>query len=105
VTEPGPAAFAAEATRERARDGLDHLQAAARELINAARAALDVAESLIDDPEVVSVMVGAAGRLGDVLKAVNLDRSWGHDRDNGSEDHEDPGTGAAASPVERITIR
>lgn len=43
---------------ERARDGLEHLQAAARELIAAARAALDVAEGLIDDPEVVATVVG-----------------------------------------------
>jgi hypothetical protein len=43
---------------DRAREGLEHLQTAARELIAAARAALDVAEGLIDDPEVVSTMVG-----------------------------------------------
>jgi hypothetical protein len=43
---------------ERARDGLEHLQSAARELIAAARAALDVAEGIIDDPDAVSSMVG-----------------------------------------------
>ena len=44
-------------TTERAREGLEHLQSAARELIAAARAALDVAEGLIDDPEVVATVV------------------------------------------------
>jgi hypothetical protein len=51
----------ATATHDRAREGLDHLQAAAHELIAAARAALDVAEELIDDPEAIASVVSAAG--------------------------------------------
>lgn len=42
-----------EPVAERAREGLEHLQAAARELIAAARAALDVAEDIVDDPSIV----------------------------------------------------
>jgi hypothetical protein len=58
---------ASRAAGERAREGLEHLQAAARELIAAARAALDVAEDIIDDPETIASMTGAAGSVGDVV--------------------------------------
>lgn len=95
MTEP-------DATRDRAREGLEHLQAAARELIAAARAGLDAAEDLIDDPEVVKAMVGAAGRVGEVLRTVSADRSG---RFRGSDDPEDDdSTGPATSQVERIVI-
>ena len=60
ATDPSMSSVA----QDRARDGIDHLQAAARELIAAARAALDVAEDLIDDPDTITSVVGAAGQLG-----------------------------------------
>lgn len=47
---------------ERAREGLD-LQAAAREMIAAARAMLDVAESLVNDPTAVATVISAVGSL------------------------------------------
>ncbi|MGH9217594.1 MAG: hypothetical protein ACRDZS_15160 [Acidimicrobiales bacterium] len=53
---------------DRARDGLQHLQAAARELILAARALLDVVEDLVDDPAALATLVGAVGSLGDVAR-------------------------------------
>lgn len=43
---PGPA--------DRAKEGLDHLQAAALEAIAAARALLDVAEELVREPGVIN---------------------------------------------------
>ncbi|MGH9184561.1 MAG: hypothetical protein ACRD0U_01905 [Acidimicrobiales bacterium] len=46
---------------ERAREGLDHLQSAAKELIAAFRAMLDVAEKLVDDPGSVEDVVGFFG--------------------------------------------
>lgn len=54
-----------------ARSGMDHLQAAAREVIQATRSLLDAAEELVDDPAAVQNLVGtltslaqaAAGRL------------------------------------------
>jgi hypothetical protein len=54
-----------------AREGLEHLQAAAREVIRATRSLLDAAEELVDDPAAVQSVVGtiasvaqaAAGRL------------------------------------------
>jgi hypothetical protein len=55
-------------TNDRARESVEHLQAAARELIAAARAALDVAEDLVDDPEVAASLAGAVGSVGDVVR-------------------------------------
>jgi hypothetical protein len=48
---------------DRARDVFEHLQAAALEMIAAARAALDVAEELVKDPP------SAAGALGGMAEA------------------------------------
>jgi hypothetical protein len=56
---------------ELAREGVEHLQAAAREVIKATRSLLDAAEELVDDPAAVQQLVGsiasvaqaAAGRL------------------------------------------
>lgn len=48
---------------DRAADALGHLQAAAREAIAAARAFLDVAEELVDDPAAVSAVVDAVGSV------------------------------------------
>lgn len=62
-------------TGERSEDhalaGLEHLQAAAREVIQATRSLLDAAEALVEDPAAVQSVVGtftslvqaAAGRL------------------------------------------
>jgi len=54
----------------RAREGVEHLQAAARELIEAARAALDVAEELVDDPESVASLLGTLASVGDLARRV-----------------------------------
>jgi hypothetical protein len=54
---------AAQGTDERAREGVEHLQAAAREAIEAARALLDVAERLVEDPAAVQAAVGTFGTL------------------------------------------
>jgi hypothetical protein len=105
-----PGSDEAGATNERARESVEHLQAAARELIAAARAALDVAEDLVDDPDVAATMAGAVGSFGDVVR--NLAASWrtggspvgnGHVDDDtstfGYEGPEPPDSG-----VERIPI-
>ena len=42
---------------QRAREGLDHLQSAALEVIAAVRAFLDVAEDLVRDPSQVAAVV------------------------------------------------
>lgn len=87
---------------ERARAGIEHLQAAAREAIGAARALLDVAEELVEDPAVVQ---SALGSLGSVLQAalgsVRVPRSaGGHVPDPGGEGDEGEG-----GRVQRIKVR
>jgi hypothetical protein len=89
-------------TLDRARDGLDHLQAAARELIAAARAALDVAEGLIDDPEVAKAMTGAAGRIGQLLR--NVLPAMADRLDPDATRAGDGDEGPAPSHVQRIVV-
>lgn len=107
----GLADTAARVAGDRAREGLEHLQAAARELIAAARAALDVAEDLIDDPETIASMSGAAGSVGDMVgdlvrTVLSPRRPPSGDPAGGS----DPGAGEPGAEgdrsagVQRITI-
>jgi hypothetical protein len=51
----------------RAREGVEHLQAAAKEAIEAVRALLDVAERVVDDPAAVQA---AAGSLATIAQAA-----------------------------------
>lgn len=49
-----------------AREGLEHLQTAAREMIAAARSMLDACEELLEDPRAASTLstiVGTVGRM------------------------------------------
>jgi hypothetical protein len=78
---------------DRAREGLEHLQAAAREFIAAARAMLDVAEELVDDPSTVGTIVGA---LGAMVKAATAPAPSG----GGAAPDDDPGRGR----VEHIQV-
>ena len=43
-------------------DGVEHLQAAAREVIRAARSLLDAAEGLVEDPAALQGLLGTLGR-------------------------------------------
>ena len=52
---------------ERAVEGLEHLQNAALELIEAARAFLDVTEDLVRDPAVAATIVHAAATVGRLM--------------------------------------
>ena len=72
---------------ELAREGVEHLQAAAREVIKATRSLLDAAEELVDDPAAVQHLVGsiatvaqaAAGRLRRVAdRVMDLERMDAH---------------------------
>jgi hypothetical protein len=58
---------------ERAAEGLDHLQAAALEMIAAARAFLDVAEDLVADRDKVSEVVAAFGTIADAATQATRD--------------------------------
>jgi hypothetical protein len=100
---------------DRAREGVEHLQAAARELIAAARAALDVAEDLVDDPDMATSMAGAVGSLGDLVR--NVTSGWLGARDGNGTDAEVAdadadadavnagGDGPPDDGVQRITVR
>lgn len=73
---------------DRAREGLDHLQAAAKEMIRAARVLLDVAEELVDDPATVQSVVGAVGSvasaaMGRMRAGPPSDADEGPDGDDG----------------------
>lgn len=48
---------------ERAQEAVEHLQAAARELIAAARAFLDVADDLVGDPTPLLAVLSSLGDL------------------------------------------
>lgn len=48
---------------DHARAGVEHLQAAAREVIKATRSLLDAAEELVDDPKAVQDLVGTLGAV------------------------------------------
>ena len=50
-------------TRDGLADGVEHLQAAAKEVIRAGRSLLDAAEGLIDDPAALQGLVGTLGAL------------------------------------------
>ena len=49
----------AEDAEDKVAQGLEHLQAAAREMIRATRSLLDAAEELVDDPKSVQDLVGS----------------------------------------------
>jgi hypothetical protein len=53
-----------------AREGLAHLQAAAREMIAAARSMLDAVEELIDDPKAADSIAGAVGTIGRLVEGA-----------------------------------
>lgn len=52
----------ADGHEDHAREGLEHLQAAAREVIKATRSLLDAAEELVDDPSAVQSMVASVAQ-------------------------------------------
>ena len=49
----------AEGADDKVHQGIEHLQTAAREMIQATRSLLDAAEELIDDPKAVQDLVGS----------------------------------------------
>lgn len=66
---------------DRTADGVEHLRAAAREMIAAVRAFLEVAEELVEDPKAVERVVDTVGSLTDAAR-----RSSGERRDDGGSD-------------------
>jgi hypothetical protein len=76
----------AEDAEDKVAQGIEHLQAAAREMIRATRSLLDVAEELVDDPKSVQDLVGslaqaaqtAASRFRATTAAQGTDDDGGH---------------------------
>ncbi len=54
----------AEDADDKVHEGIEHLQAAAREMIQATRSLLDAAEELLEDPRSVQDLVGSLAHAG-----------------------------------------
>lgn len=90
----------------RVQAGVEHLQGAAREVIAATRALLDVAEDLVDDPRAARDLIGLLGPVGDVasrLARSDLVGRGGAPRSGRSRGHHD-GDDADDPPVQRIPV-
>ena len=86
---------------ERAKEGLDHLQVAALELVSAARAFLDVAEGLIREPGAAATVVKTAASMAATAASMATDRVRPQGaRPSGPTDPDDDGEGA----VRHITV-
>jgi hypothetical protein len=79
-----------------ARDGLDHLQAAAKELIAAARSLLDAAEAIVQDPGAVRDAMSTIGSLVTMAGRVAASATGA-----GRTDDEDP---QPRAKVQRIVV-
>ena len=76
----------------RVQAGLDHLQRAAREMIAASRALLDVAEELVEDPKAASGIIDLLGSVaGRAARPTSRPAA-----DHGDDDDE--------PPVQRIPV-
>ena len=71
-----------EDTNDQAQDGLAHLQAAAKEMIAAARSFLDVAETLVDDPKAVQALGGAVTTLAKIAATTLMNPGGTHEGDD-----------------------
>jgi hypothetical protein len=82
---------------ELAREGVEHLQAAAREVIKATRSLLDAAEELVDDPAAVQHLVGSIATVAQAA-AGRLRRDVAGRAPGGDDDGDDDGR------VQRIRV-
>ena len=57
-------------TADPAREGLEHLQSAAHEMIAAARSMLDAVEEILDDPRAATSMATAFGTLSRLVEGA-----------------------------------
>jgi hypothetical protein len=74
----------AEDAEDRVHEGIEHLQAAAREVIQATRSLLDAAEELIDDPRSVQDLVGSLAQAAQMaLSRLRPSSPGGLDDDDG----------------------
>jgi hypothetical protein len=76
--------------QDRAGEGVEHLQAAAKELISAARAFLDVADDLVHDPKVAEGLFTGLSDLADAARGAAR-RAASGDGAGAAEDGDDDG--------------
>jgi hypothetical protein len=94
---------------DHARAGLEHLQAAAREVIKATRSLLDAAEELVDDPRAVQDLVGTIATVAQAGAGRLLAEARGSSGDpagprSDSADPADEPSGADDGQVQRIRL-
>lgn len=87
---------------ERAARGVEHLQAAAMEMIAAARAFLDVVEDVVADPEKVADVVSAVGSVARDVGDAAKDAARTTTRSRGSSPTGDPAD--SDEGVQRIPV-
>jgi hypothetical protein len=75
----------AEDAEDKVHEGIEHLQAAAREMIQATRSLLDAAEELIDDPRSVQDLVGTLAHAAQA--AASRFRPGAPAHDDGDDGH------------------
>ncbi|MCU1498854.1 MAG: hypothetical protein JWM47_2807 [Acidimicrobiales bacterium] len=97
----------------RVQAGLEHLQRAAREVIAASRALLDVADDLVEDPRALGGVVGLLGSVGDLAGRFGRPARPVRSRPGHRDDPGDPGDpdddwdddeGDDDPPVQRIPV-
>ncbi len=87
----------------RVQAGVEHLQRAAREVIAASRALLDVAEDLVDDPDAARQVANLLAPIGDL--AARIGRPAGPRPSSGNRRGDDePGDEDGEPPVQRIPV-
>ena len=74
----------AEEQDDKVQQGLEHLQAAAREMIQATRSLLDAAEELVEDPKAVQGLMGTLATV--VQTAAGRFRTGGTSSDDDDDD-------------------
>jgi len=90
---------------DRANQGLDHLQAAALEMIHAARAFLDVAEEVVADQDKVAEIVHVLGSVADAAtRAARGEPLRGRGRDDGRDGCEDDRPDDGSGGVQHIPV-
>jgi len=95
-----------EADDPRVQEGVDHLQRAAREMIAASRAFLDVVEELVERPDAVGDLVALVGELGGRVRRSGFAAGGppfeAPDDDPGGDDPD--GDGPDDGPIQKIAV-
>jgi hypothetical protein len=73
----------AEDAEDKVAQGIEHLQAAAREMIHATRSLLDAAEELVDDPRSVQDLVASLAHAAQMAASRLRPNTAGTDDDDG----------------------